>query len=710
MADLPLWPGKPYPLGATWDGRGTNFALFSENATGVELLLFDAPDAPRPAQTIPVEEQTAYVWHLYIASIGPGQLYAYRAHGPYEPEKGHRYNPAKLLVDPYAKALAGTIRWDDAVFGHRLGDPAEDLSQDERDSVPFIPKCVVVDSSFDWEGDELLRRPWAESVIYEAHVKGLTAKHPSVEDSKKGTYAGIAAPEVTAYLKDLGVTALELLPVHQHVDDRRLVDQGLANYWGYNTIGFFAPDCRYSSSGIRGEQVREFKQMVKALHKAGIEVILDVVYNHTAEGNHKGPMLSFRGIDNSSYYHLVRDKPRYYMDFTGCGNSMNMSHPRVTQLIMDSLRYWVLEMHVDGFRFDLASALARELFDVDRLATFFDIVQQDPVLSQVKLIAEPWDLGQGGYQVGNFPPLWAEWNAKYRDTVRRFWRGDESQISELAYRLAGSSDLYQDDGRRPYASINYITAHDGFTLTDLVSYDHKHNEANKEDGRDGSDETLSWNCGAEGPTDDIRVTALRERQKRNFLATLFLSQGVPMLQAGDEIGRTQGGNNNAYCQDNDVAWLDWSLDDARQALLSFTRTLTHVRQGHPVLRRRKFFKGRALFGADVKDIAWLQPDGSEMTESAWKESRVRTLGVLLHGDAMDELDEHGERVLDDTFLILLNASHEPVRFKLPPTETPWERLLDTAAGKEPASGQRQDGGSEFDLEARCLVLFRRRHA
>jgi len=595
MAPLGVWPGKPYPLGAVWDGRGTNFALASENATAVELLLFGSPEDGKPTAQISLAERTGCMWHGYLPNVGPGQLYAYRVHGAFEPQKGLRFNPAKVLIDPYAKAIAGDIRWNDALFGYVLGGAEEDLTRDERDSSPFIPKGVVIDPAFDWGGDALARTPWPETVIYELHVKGFTARHPGVEEGKKGTYAALASPQVLEYLSGLGITAVELMPVHQHVDDKLLVDKGLTNYWGYNTVGFFAPHWEYSSSGVLGGQVREFKEMVKALHRAGIEVILDVVYNHTAEGNHLGPTLSFRGIDNALYYRLSPEDPRYYMDYTGTGNSLNMNHPRVLQMIMDSLRYWVLEMHVDGFRFDLASALARELHEVDRLSSFFDIIQQDPVLSQVKLIAEPWDIGEGGYQVGNFPPLWTEWNARYRDAIRRFWRGDQSQTAELAYRLAGSSDLYQRDGRKPYASINYITAHDGFTLSDLVSYNQKHNEANKDENRDGADENISWNCGAEGATDSAEIHQLRQRQKRNFLATLLLSQGVPMLLAGDEMSRTQNGNNNSYCQDNPISWLDWSSDESRSSLVEFTRRLIKLRREHPALRRREFFQaGRTL--------------------------------------------------------------------------------------------------------------------
>lgn len=697
-------PGKPYPLGATFDGEGTNFALFSECAEGVELLLFEHSEDQRPTDIISLGERTAFVWHRYIPGIKPPQVYAFRVHGPYEPEKGHRCNPSKALLDPYARAISGTIQWNDVLFGYTLGNPDEDLNPDERDSCPYVPKCVVVDPSYDWEGDLLPRIPWDETVIYEAHVKGLTMRHPEVEEGKRGTYAGLCAPAVLDYLKGLGITAVELLPVHHHVDDRTLVNRGLTNYWGYNTISYFAPDCRYSSSGSNGEQVQEFKDMVKAFHRAGIEMILDVVYNHTAEGNQLGPTLSFRGIDNMSYYHLCPDNFRYYMDFTGTGNSLRMSHPNVTQLIMDSLRYWVMEMHIDGFRFDLASTLARELFEVDRLSAFFDIIQQDPVLSRVKLIAEPWDLGPGGYQVGNFPPLWTEWNGKFRDTIRRFWKGDEGQVSDLAYRLTGSSDLYRDDGRKPYASINFVTCHDGFTLNDLVSYNEKHNDANLEDNKDGTESNISWNCGAEGPVDDPEINGLRTRQKKNFLATVFLSQGVPMLLGGDETGRTQQGNNNAYCQDNDISWCSWDLQKSEKGLLEFSRSLIALRKKHPIFRRRKFFKGQGFFGAELKDLTWLKPDGEEMSDPDWKDPDLRTIGILLSGDSITETDRSGRQILDDTFLILMNAFHQMIPFKMPAMEKPWKLIFDTFRG-----GFEQDhevkGAVIYSLAARSVSLF-----
>ncbi|MCI0453757.1 MAG: glycogen debranching protein GlgX [Candidatus Dadabacteria bacterium] len=705
-----VWPGKAYPLGANWDGAGVNFALFSENATKVELCLFDGPDGNQEVTRIEMPEQTQQVWHVYLPDVRPGELYGYRVHGPYEPKAGHRFNPAKLLLDPYAKAISGEVRWSDTLFGYTVGTNLEDpdLSKDERDSASDMPKCVVVDPAFSWGDDTPPRIPWHKTLIYEIHVKGLTARHPELPKELRGTYAGLTHPAVIDYLLSLQINAVEIMPVHEFVDDRYLVDRGLSNYWGYSSIGFFAPEFRYSSSGILGQQVAEFKTMVKTLHREGIEVILDVVYNHTAEGNHMGPTLCFRGIDNAAYYRLVVDNHRYYMDYTGCGNTLNMTHPRTLQLIMDSLRYWVLEMHVDGFRFDLASALARELYDVDRLGAFFDIIQQDPVISQVKLIAEPWDIGMGGYQVGNFPVLWAEWNGKYRDNVRRYWKGDSGQVGELAYRLTGSSDLYEYGGRRPYASINFVTAHDGFTLRDLVSYNEKHNEANGEENRDGQNENLGWNCGVEGPTEDPSILTQRARQQRNFLATLILSQGVPMLLMGDEIGRTQQGNNNSYCQDNEISWMDWNLDQPRKALLEFTCFLIQLFHEHPVFRRRKFFQGREIRGSEVKDITWFRPDGNEMTDEDWNNPETRCFGSRLAGDALDELDKRGNRIVDDTMLILLNAHYESVPFVLPAQEfnTQWEPVLDTRE----ATGKREyrlvGGGEIYELEARSLALFR----
>jgi glycogen operon protein len=704
-----VWPGKPYPLGATWDGEGVNFALFSENATAVELCLFEGPDSAKESHCIRVEERTDQIWHVYLPGLWPSQHYGYRVHGPYDPEAGHRFNPNKLLIDPYAKSFAGTIEWSDAMFGYRIGDPNADLSFDTRDNAGNMPKCVVIDQAFTWGGDHLLKTPWDKSIIYEVHVKGFTARHPEVQEQMRGTYAGLTAPAVIDYLLALGVTAIELLPVHHFVRDKHLLDHGLTNYWGYNSIGFFAPDMGYATSPVRGRVVREFKTMVKTLHSAGIEVILDVVYNHTAEGNHLGPTLSFRGIDNASYYRLRDDDKRYYMDYTGCGNTLNATHPHTLQLIMDSLRYWVTEMHVDGFRFDLASALARGLHAVDRLSAFFDILHQDPILSQVKLIAEPWDVGEGGYQVGNFPVGWAEWNGKYRDTIRRYVKGDGGQVAELAYRLTGSSDLYSMSGRRPYASVNFITAHDGFTLNDLVSYNEKHNEANGEQNRDGTDDNASWNCGTEGPTENPTLVDLRERQKRNFLTLLFFSQGVPMLCAGDEIGRTQKGNNNAFCQDNEISWFDWRLDRAQRHLLEFTRSLIAFRKGHPVLRRRRFFQGRHIRGSEVKDISWFKPDGKEMTDEDWNAGYTKSLTLRLAGDAIGETDEKGRLIVDDTLLILLNAHHEPRTFTLPAHKrgVRWQPILDTtvAAGSE-KSVVILKGGERFKLESRSIAVLR----
>jgi isoamylase len=702
-------PGQPDPLGATWDGSGVNFALFSEHATGVELSLFD--ENGQETKRIPVTENTDQVWHIDLPEVRPGQRYGYRVHGPWDLAAGHRFNPAKVLLDPYARAIDGTIRWSEELFAYRIGDPDADLSRDDRDSGPFVPKAVVIDTAFTWGDDRPLRTPWNETIVYEVHVKGFTARHPDVPKELRGTYAGLASPPAIEYLRSLGVTAVELMPVHQFVDDQYLTDRGLRNYWGYNSIGFFAPDHRYASgaqAGPLGAQVSEFKTMVKTLHDAGLEVILDVVYNHTAEGNHLGPTLAFRGIDNAAYYRLVPNDPRYYMDYTGCGNTLNMTHPRTIQLIMDSLRYWIQEMHVDGFRFDLASALARELHDVDRLGAFFDVIHQDPVISRVKLIAEPWDLGEGGYQVGNFPVLWAEWNGLYRDTVRAFWKGDEAQAGPMAYRLSGSPDLYGRGGRRPYASINFITAHDGFTLNDLVSFNDKHNEGNGEDNRDGHNHNLSWNCGAEGPTDDPAIVGVRERQKRNFLTTLFLSQGVPMLLAGDEIGRTQGGNNNAYCQDNEVSWLDWQFNGRGRELLGFTRALVALRTEHPIFRRRQFFYGRRIHGSEVKDLSWFRPDGREMTPGDWTNGLTRCFGLRLAGDAISEVDAQGRPITDDTFLILLNAHYEMIEFLLPAHRrgVHWVTMLDTARTGRGVAGRRWRGGHGYRLEGRSMAVLR----
>jgi glycogen operon protein len=598
-----MWPGRSYPLGATWDGAGVNFALFSEHATKVELCLFDSPEAKAESHRLPLLEHIDMVWHAYLPDVQPEQLYGYRVHGPHEPAKGHRFNPHKLVVDPYAKAIGRDLAWGDELFGYRIGDPAGDLSFDDRDNASLAPLAAVIDPAFTWGDDRPLRTPWHKTVIYELHVKGFSKRLPGVADKLQGTYAGLASEAAVQHLRDLGITAVEIMPVHHHVDERHLISRGLCNYWGYNTLAFFAPDLRYVSTPAPLRSVQEFKMMVRALHAAGLEVILDVVYNHTAEGNQLGPTLSMRGIDNASYYRLSREDPRFYMDFTGCGNTLNMVHPRVLQLIMDSLRYWVLEMHVDGFRFDLASTLARELHAVDKLGAFFDIIHQDPVLSQVKLIAEPWDVGEGGYQVGNFPVLWTEWNGKYRDTVRRFWKGDGGTVSEFATRLSGSSDLYQQNGRLPYASINFVTCHDGFTLQDLVSYNDKHNEANGENNQDGTNDNNSWNCGAEGPTDDPAINALRGRQKRNLIATLLMAEGVPMLRSGDELGQTQKGNNNTYCQDNELTWLDWELNEEQRHFLEFVRFMARMRREQPVLQRRKFFQGRKIRGSDIKDLS-----------------------------------------------------------------------------------------------------------
>jgi glycogen operon protein len=697
-----VWQGAPYPLGATWDGAGVNFAIFSENATAVDLCLFDAEGSE---QRIRMVEQTNQVWHCYLPDARPGQRYGYRVFGPYQPEQGHRFNPHKLLIDPYAKRIDGAVDWSDRLFGYRIGSDDEDGEPDDRDSTGHVPKSVVVDQSFSWGDDAPLRIPWERTLIYEVHVKGFTQLNPDVPAEQRGTYAGLGAFAAVDYLKSLGVSAVELMPVHHHVNDRHLVERGLSNYWGYNTIGFFAPDSRYSATG---EPVAEFKTMVKQLHDAGMEVILDVVYNHTGEGNHQGPTLSFRGIDNAAYYRLSADDRRYYVDYTGTGNTLNAVHPKTLQLIMDSLRYWITEMHVDGFRFDLASALARELHDVDKLGSFFDIVHQDPVLSQAKLIAEPWDVGPGGYQVGNFPIGWAEWNGKYRDTVRRFWRGIGGQAAELAYRLSGSSDLYAQSGRQPHASINFVTAHDGFTLNDLVSYERKHNEANGEGNRDGESNNESMNFGVEGPTDDAGVLAAREQHKRNFLATLMLSQGVPMLLGGDEIGRTQGGNNNGYAQDNEISWYDWRLTDADRELLVYTRGLIEIFRAHPVLRRRRFFQGRRIRGSSVKDLTWYGPGGHEMTDAQWHAEGVHTIGLRLAGDAIDERGARGEQITDDTLLWLLNGGEQAVDFTLPNhARERWELVLDSSRGDlVPGSTTLPVEGGSYRLAPRSTALLR----
>jgi glycogen operon protein len=677
-----VWPGTPFPLGAHWDGAGVNAALFSEHATAVELCLFARPDDPYEAERISLSERTGHVWHGYIPGLGPGQVYGYRVYGPYRPELGLRFNPAKLLLDPYARAIQGRLDYSGPIYGFDHGAGLRDDSRrSQRDDAPWVPRGVVIDPAFDWEDDAPPRVPWGDTVIYETHVKGFSRLNHEIPPELRGTYLGLAHPAAVAYLHDLGVTAVELLPVHAWLDEVALVAHGLTNYWGYNSIGFFAPDARYAVAGSLGQQVTEFKQMVKALHAAGIEVILDVVYNHTAEGDHLGPTLSFRGIDNPVYYRLVDHAPRLYVDVTGTGNTVNVRNPNTLRLVMDSLRYWVQEMHVDGFRFDLAPALAREVFDVDREGSFFDAIHQDPALDGVKLIAEPWDVGENGYHVGRFPIRWSEWNGKYRDGVRHFWRGDNGWVADMGYRLTGSSDLYKADGRLPYASVNFVTAHDGFTLTDLVSYARKHNWANGDENRDGSDDNISCNYGEEGPTHDPEILAVRARQRRNFLATLFLSQGTPMLLGGDEIGRTQRGNNNAFCQDNDLSWYCWSLTAEDEELLAFTRWLIRIRREQPALRRRRFLHGSRLRAIGARDIAWLRAGGGEMTGADWHDAELHALGLVLHGNAIEEPGPRGEAIVGDTLAILLNAGREAVEFDLarhadhaPPG---WETLVDT---------------------------------
>lgn len=700
-----IYPGKPYPQGATWDGKGVNFTLFARNATGVELCLFDSDHPDAKEECIIMDERTHEVWHVYLPDVKPGQKYGYRVHGLYDPENGHRFNHHKLLIDPYAKSIAGVINWHDANFAYEVGNEQEDLSFSESDNASFMPKSVVIDQRFDWEDDKPPRTPYHKTIIYEAHVKGLTNLHPDIPDEIKGSYAAIGHPVTIKYLKDLGITAIELLPVHQYVNDRHLVENGLNNYWGYNSIGFFAPDVRYSSTGVNGEQVIEFKNMVKELHKAGIEVILDVVYNHTAEGNHLGPTLSYKGIDNASYYRLIEDNKRFYMDYTGTGNTLNANLPSVLQIIMDSLRYWITHMHVDGFRFDLASALAREFHDVNKLSAFFDIIHQDPVISQVKLIAEPWDVGEGGYQVGNFPAGWVEWNGKYRDCIRDYWRGDHSILGEFAQRFTGSSDLYMDDNRRPTASINFITAHDGFTMHDLVSYNEKHNEDNNEDNNDGESHNRSWNCGHEGPTDDKEINSLRAKQKRNLMATLMLSQGVPMILGGDEISRTQGGNNNAYCQDNEISWFNWK--DADEDMLKFTQSMIQLRKAHPTFSRRKWFVGRPIKGIGVEDIAWFLPEGIEMPDANWDHDFAKSLGVYLNGDGIRQVNEHGEKIYDDHFYIIFNAHHDSLDYKLPKSKygKEWIKVLDTRSAKVKDRNIYEPQDS-IDIEGRSIVVLR----
>jgi isoamylase len=708
MTPIKTWLGYPYPLGATWLGNGVNFALFSETATSVDLCLFDKVDAAQENIRIPVTEQTDQVWHVFLPDVKPGQLYGYRVNGPYDPAHGMRFNSSKLLLDPYAKAIAGEINWSDEMFGYVVGDNLEDLARDFRDDAWGIPKAVVIDNSFDWGEGKRPAIPLHRSILYEVHVEGFTKLYSEVPEEIRGTYAGMGSAAAIKYLKDLGITAVELLPVHAHVDDKALIDRGLRNYWGYNTIGFFAPEAKYSSSGALGGQVTEFKTMVRNLHAAGLEVILDVVYNHTAEGNHLGPTLSFRGIDNHAYYRLSPEDARLYMDFTGTGNTFNLLHPRTLQLVMDSLRYWINDMHVDGFRFDLASTLARDQNGVNKLHAFFEIIHQDPVISQVKLIAEPWDIGEGGYQVGNFPVLWAEWNGKYRDEVRRFWKGDEGRIGELAYRLTGSPDLYQTTGRRPYASINFITAHDGFTLNDLVSYNEKHNEANGENNHDGDNNNRSWNCGVEGPTDDPKIQALRAQQRRNFFTTLFLSQGVPMLCAGDEWGRTQKGNNNAYCQDNEISWHNWEWDSKQKELLEFTKKLIRLRREHPVFRRPKFFQGRRIRGSEIRDVMWFNEGGNEMSDEEWASPLVRCLEVLLSGDTLDVMNFQGEPIRDETFLLLFNAYHEPIPFVLPGEEkVEWEMVLDTMEeGGFLQEPRRLASGDDVEVGGRAVCVLK----
>jgi isoamylase len=701
-----IWPGQPYPLGATFDGVGTNFSLFSEVATRVELCLFDAAGGEI---RIDLPEMTALCWHGYVPNVRPGQRYGFRVHGPWEPDNGHWCNPAKLVLDPYAKAVDGLWNWNEAIFPYHFEAP--EASKNNDDSAPYVPKSVVISPFFDWGADRRPNTPWHKTVVYETHVKGFTQQHPEIPPEIRGTYAGMAHPVAVKYLQQLGITAIELLPVHQFVQDSTLVDKGLRNYWGYNSIGYLAPHNEYAASGQCGEQVQEFKHLVRTMHQAGIEVILDVVYNHTAEGNHLGPVLSFKGIDNAAYYRLMGDNRRYYMDYTGTGNTLNMRHPHVLQLLMDSLRYWVLDMHVDGFRFDLAATLARELHDVDRLSAFFDLIQQDPIVSQVKLIAEPWDIGEGGYQVGNFPPLWSEWNGKYRDTVRDFWRGTDQTLAEFAYRFTGSSDLYANTARRPYASINFVTAHDGFTMRDLVSYNEKHNEANGEENRDGESHNRSWNCGVEGATEDPDVNALRRRQTRNFLATLFLSQGVPMLLGGDELGRSQGGNNNGYCQDNEISWYDW--EHADPSLLEYTQRLIRFSLAHPVFCRRRWFQGRPIHGTNVSDIAWFTPSATEMSEQDWQMGFAKSLGVFLNGRAIPTPNERGERIHDESFYVMFHAGHEPLEFTLPDDKwgSEWQVIIDTTIDDEPfideGDGPVHDAGATLTVQPWSLVLLQR---
>ncbi len=696
-------PGTPYPLGASWDGKGVNFSLFSENAEGVELCLFSSPSEKKEYVRIPLTEKTNHIWHTYLPEARPGCLYGYRVYGPYDPLAGNRFNPNKLLVDPYAKGIARRVSWDDSMFGYSLGQPEEDLKMDDRDNAEFAPLGSVIDPSYFWAGDRSPKTSWSDTIIYETHVRGMTVNHPDVPENLRGTYAGLASAPIIDYFLSLGITAVELLPIHHHAGGQSLSAKGLTDYWGYNTLSYFAPDNRYASGPM--SPADEFKMMVRSLHDVGIEVILDVVYNHTCEGNHLGPTLSLRGIDNTSYYRLVADSPRHYMDYTGTGNTLNMRHPQVLQLLMDSLRYWILEMHVDGFRFDLASTLARELHEVDKLSSFFDVIQQDPVVSQVKLIAEPWDVGEGGYQVGNFPSLWTEWNGPYRDCIRRFWKGEGQQVAEFATRLSGSSDLYELEGRRPHASINFITAHDGFTLNDLVSYNTKHNEANMEENRDGADDNISWNCGEEGPTQNREIISLRYRQMRNFLATLLISQGVPMISGGDEFGRTQKGNNNAYCQDNEITWYDWNLRPEQKSLLDFFRKLLKLRKSSPVLKRRRFFHGRPIRGSKINDISWFSPSGQEMTDEEWNSDFVRSIGVRLAGDAINEVDAKGNPLVGNTLLMIFNAHFEPVPFVLPAHSAGIQYCMELNTATDTTDPEITDGGDTFIMEGRSMAIF-----
>lgn len=705
---IAIWPGRVYPLGSDWDGKGTNFALYSENATGVELCLFDREDKETRVE---LTEVSNFVWHGYLPGISPGQRYGFRVHGPWAPEEGHRFNPNKLLIDPYGKAIDGEVGNGPELFAYSWDSPEEDLSFSDLDDAHLVPKSVVIDESFDWGGDKLLRIPWHETVIYETHVKGFTKLHPDIPENLRGTYAGMAHPAAIAHLQRLGITAVELMPIHHYLSQPgHLIDKGLKNYWGYDSINYFAPFSGYSASGTLGGQVKEFKELVKALHSAGIEVILDVVYNHTGEGNHQGPNLTLRGIDNVTYYRLVEDDPRYYMDYTGCGNSLNVRHAQVLKLIMDSLRYWVTHMHVDGFRFDLASALARELYEVDSLAAFFDIIHQDPTLAGVKLIAEPWDIGEGGYQVGNFPVLWSEWNGKYRDTMRDYWRGEESGLGEFAYRFTGSPDLYfQTNGRQPNASINFITAHDGFTLNDLVSYNEKHNEANGENSMDGESHNRSWNCGAEGETDDPEVLRLREQQRRNMLTTLILSQGIPMLLGGDEMGRSQKGNNNGYCQDSEISWFNWDLVEGNEELLNFTRELIFFRRQHPVFRRRKWFQGQSIRGKGISDIAWFNPDGTEMSDEEWDIGYAKSIGVFLDGGQIPSPGPQGQRISDDSFLLFFNAHYEMIEFAVPDglSTKEWTVVIDTKEPRFVKEEKVYTGSQAVPVTGRSVVVLRR---